>query len=185
MDLIKTEFENQIEEKVETILGTYKEKLDNGFSAYKNHLSRLILFCSELKKLTEVELEKIIIAACFHDLGLLTENTLDYLTPSEKLAKEYLQENHLSEASEEILLMISFHHKLTPYKNQKFPLVEIFRKADLIDLSLGMISFGISSNQIKTIKRKFPNEGFHKFLFLFYLKWLLRNPLRPFPIFKW
>jgi hypothetical protein len=185
MHFVKTEMENQIEEKIKTILGAFKDQLGKNYSAYKNHLIRVILFCSELKKLTEVELEKIIVAASFHDLGLWTENTLDYLTPSETLAEKYLQEKHLSEWKEEIVYLISEHHKLTPYKNQKFPLVEIFRKADLIDLSMGLISYGISSNQIKTIKRKFPNEGFHKFLFLFYWKWLLRNPLHPFPILKW
>ena len=43
--------------------------------------------------------------------------------------------------SEQIALMIEWHHKVRPYRNERFPLVEVFRKGDLVDFSLGVFKF--------------------------------------------
>lgn len=58
------------------------------------------------------EREKIIIAGSFHDIGIWSDNTFDYLPPSIVPAKEYLKKNGLEEWIAEIELMISVHHKL-------------------------------------------------------------------------
>jgi hypothetical protein len=38
----------------------------------------------------------LVIAACFHDLGIWTDHTFDYLSPSAGLARDYLQRYGLS-----------------------------------------------------------------------------------------
>lgn len=55
--------------------------------------------------------ERIIIAACFHDLGIWINDTFDYLQPSIGLAKAYLKQRNLKQWSVEVELMIDLHHK--------------------------------------------------------------------------
>ena len=170
---------------LEAILAEWKTVIDKDFEGYKNHVYRMLNFCFFLHKATEEEKQKLIIAACFHDLGLWSDKTVDYLPPSIVLARQYLQQNKLEHWSSEIELIIDMHHKLTEYKNNDFPLVEVFRKADLADFSLGLIKGNISKDYITLVKAAFPNAGFHKMLFKEQGKWLLKHPLKPFPILKW
>lgn len=76
------------------------------------------------------------------------------------------------------------HHKITPYHG-KYKLVELFRKADLVDFSLGSIRYSIPSNYISAVKKTFTNSGFHKMLLIKTLKWVPRHLHRPMPIIKW
>jgi len=77
------------------------------------------------------------------------------------------------------------HHKMTEYKNTAYPLVEVFRKADLADFSLGLINGGVSADYIRDVKTAFPNAGFHKMLCKEQGEWLLKHSFNPFPIMKW
>ena len=170
---------------LEEILGKWKPVINEDFEGYKNHIYRMLHFCFYLHKATEEEKHKLIIAACFHDLGLWSEHTVDYLPPSIILARDYLQQNKLEHWSTEIELIIDMHHKVTAYKNDDYPLVEVFRKADLADFSLGLIKGGVSTDYVAQVKAAFPNAGFHKMLCKEQGKWLLKHPLNPFPIMKW
>ncbi len=55
----------------------------------------------------EIEKEKIQIAACFHDLGIWTASTLDYLSPSEIEASQHLKAHGKDAWSAEILEVIA------------------------------------------------------------------------------
>jgi len=81
--------------------------------------------------------------------------------------------------------MIGMHHKLRKYRDQRFPLVEVFRRGDLADFSLGLLRGGVPSGYFKSVTRRFPNAGFHKRLVQLELAWLVRHPLRPLPVVKW
>ncbi|MCB1177805.1 MAG: hypothetical protein KDK36_09520 [Leptospiraceae bacterium] len=170
---------------VDEILGTYKNQIGDVFDGYKNHVYRMIHFCYSLYNCSEEDQNKIQIAGSFHDIGLWTDNTVDYLPPSIIHAKKYLAENGLTSWEEEITLMIDMHHKVTEYKNDSFPLVEIFRKGDLTDFSLGFVKNGINSSIINEVKEIFPNAGFHSFLMGRAFGWVLKNPFNPAPIMKW
>ncbi len=174
------------EEKASAILAPYRDKLARDYTAYQNHVLRVISLGGQLRsKPTAEEEDKLIIAACFHDLGIWTANTFDYLAPSIALAGEYLDKNGLSRWRKEIRLMISEHHKITVFRDERFPLVEIFRRADWIDVSLGGLNFGLEKKTIRGIRNAFPNAGFHKKLLQLTAREFLRNPLRPLPMFKW
>lgn len=176
-----------IEEKlqlVDEILGNWKTVIGENYEGYKNHVYRMIHFCFAIKDCNIEERQKVIIAACFHDLGLFTENTVDYLPPSIMLAKKYLVEKNLTDWTEEIELMIDMHHKITAYKDSRYPLVEFFRQGDLVDFSLGFVKFTVSPDYVDLVKSKFPNAGFHKMLLKITLKWIVKHPLNPAPIMK-
>jgi len=133
---------------LESLLDKWKLVIGNDFEGYKNHVYRMLDFCFYLHEPSDEERQKLIIAACFHDLGLWSNKTVDYLPPSIALTKDYLQLHDLSQWSAEIELIIDMHHKMTEYKNTAYPLVEVFRKADLADFSLGLINGGVSADYI-------------------------------------
>jgi len=55
--------------------------------------------------------------------------------------KHYLSEAGRQTWTEEIGLMVEMHHKVRTYKTDRHPLVELFRKGDLVDCSL-LVSSG-------------------------------------------
>ncbi|MDH3976223.1 MAG: HD domain-containing protein [Deltaproteobacteria bacterium] len=177
-----------IEEKIpllEAILAEWKGIIGHEYNGYRNHVYRMINFCFCLKPCSDEEKEKIIIAAAFHDIGIWIEDTIDYIPSSIPPAVEYLKKNNLESWVNEISLMISEHHKIREYAHEKYPLVEIFRKGDLVDFSLGLVKFGVPGSCLERVKEKFPNSGFHENLVKRAVKWFLRHPLNPVPMMKW
>jgi len=170
---------------VENILDKWKSRLGNDLDGYKNHVYRMINFSFALSKLNDEQREKIIIAGCFHDLGIWSDDTFDYLPPSIVLAKNYLEQNNLASWIPEIELMIAMHHKLNKFEDKTDALSETFRRGDLVDFSLGFVKCGLPKAFIKDVKRQFPNAGFHKKLVKLAGKWFCRHPLNPLPVLKW
>lgn len=170
---------------VEEILGEWQSEIGKDFPGYKNHVYRMINFSFAFHNFNDEERRKIIIAGCFHDIGIWTENTFDYLPPSIALATEYLQQNDLKQWIPEIGLMIEMHHKLGNYKDENHPTVEAFRQGDLVDFSLGVVKCGLPKNFVKSVKSQFPNAGFHKCLVRVTSGWFFKHPLNPVPVLKW
>lgn len=171
--------------QLEEILAEWKGVIGDDFSGYRNHVYRMIHCCLAIQNCSEEEKEKIFIAAAFHDIGIWIENTMDYLPPSVPPAMNYLAETGKEDWSEEIRLMITEHHKITTVKDDRYPLVELFRKGDLVDFSLGLVTFGLSGEYLKQLKAAFPNAGFHACLIKHSTKWILKHPLNPAPMYKW
>jgi hypothetical protein len=171
---------------VEEILAPWKATLGDEFLGYRNHVYRMIHFCCSLRALEVEEREKVMIAACFHDLGIWVAHSLDYIPPSIELAKEYLERRNLRAWAPEIETMIAMHHKLTAFRDSAAgPLVEIFRRGDLVDLSTGIIKSGLSKDYVADVKNEFPDEGFHRLLARLTGAWLRVHPLSAPPIFRW
>ena len=63
---------------------------------------------------TPTQLQKMAIAAAFHDMGIWTDGTFDYLQPSIGLAGEHLARSGRPEWTPEITAMILEHHKISP-----------------------------------------------------------------------
>ncbi|HQU84530.1 MAG TPA: hypothetical protein PKY59_15435 [Pyrinomonadaceae bacterium] len=170
---------------VEEILEEWKLVIGKDFSGYKNHVYRMINFCLAEGEFTTDERRKIIIAGCFHDLGIWSEKTFDYIPPSVTLAKDYLQKNSLTDWFPQIGTMIEQHHKISKYEQEKDQLTECFRQGDLIDFSLGIFKCGLPRTFIKSVKKQFPNNGFHKCLVGISIRWAIKNPLNPIPVLRW
>jgi len=168
---------------VEEILGSRKETLRDGYLGYRNHVYRMIHFCFAQGEFDEEQRQKITIAGCFHDLGIWSGDTFDYIPPSLRLASNYLSECGREAWIPGIGLMIDQHHKLRRYKTD--PLTEVFRRGDLVDLSLGIVKCGIPGAYVKDVRSSFPNAGFHRFLVRLAGGWICRHPLDPVPVLKW
>ena len=94
---------------LEEILGDWKDIIGQEYAGYKSHVYRMVNFCLALKECSQEEREKIIIAGAFHDIGIWLDDTLDYLPPSLRPAREYLISRNLQEWSTEIEAMICEH----------------------------------------------------------------------------
>jgi hypothetical protein len=172
-------------DRIDRILSEWKAIIGEDFDGYRNHVVRMATFCLMLKQCSLQEQLKIEIAACFHDIGLWTGKTLDYLAPSLPPARNYLSENGLDDWSEEIELMILQHHKVRPIGGNGLQLVELFRKGDLVDVSLGLVRFGLGKAHVRAVRNTFPNAGFHKMLLELAVRWFVKHPLNPAPMMKW
>lgn len=170
---------------IDEILGKWKSEIGSDYTGYKNHVYRMVNFTFALHDFKEEERQKIIIAGCFHDIGIWTADTFDYLPPSIDSAKKYLSQNNLENWVSEIELMIDMHHKLGKYKSESYPTIEAFRQGDLVDFSLGIVKCGLPKDYVKSVKNQFPNAGFHQGLVKLAGRWFCKHPLNPIPVLKW
>ncbi|WP_316674766.1 HD domain-containing protein [uncultured Tolumonas sp.] len=171
---------------IDDVLLPYKDIIGLDYQAYRFHCFRVFLFSLTLLNNSQdaKNIEKLAIASAFHDLGMWTDNTFDYIKPSIALSTKYLISSGKTEWVEEIASMIENHHKVTSYNETCTNLVNIFRKADWIDVSLGFIKFNITTKFVQSVKNKYPNSGFHKRLIAISLKHFVKNPFDPLPMFK-
>lgn len=170
---------------IEEILAGWRDRIGDDYLGYRGHVYRMFNFCLLLHPCTEEEKNKLAIAACFHDIGFWSAHTVDYIPPSLSELRAYLLETGRQVWSEEIGLMVEMHHKVRPYRNDRYPLVELFRKADLVDFSLGFFKFGIPSSCVSDVKQAIPNDGFHRFLMKGAREWFTKHPFSPPPFMKW
>lgn len=170
-------------EIIEVMMASYKSTIGKDYHRYKNHVCRIYSYCKQMDD-SHYNNTKYAIAAVFHDIGIWTDATFDYIEPSIEQASSYLTTINRQEWIEEITLMISWHHKISSYKKDNYETIEIFRKADWIDVSLGILNFEVKPKEIKLIKQQLPNLGFHVFLLKNIFKNLFKHPLNPLPMFK-
>lgn len=166
------------------LLQAHAAELGDDFRAYRNHTYRVANLCVALSSGDSAQLEKIATAAAFHDIGIWTDRTFDYLQPSVGLACAHLTRSGKEEWSSEITEMILEHHKISPYRGHGHWLVESFRRADWVDVSKGLITFGLPRKLLKAIFATWPSAGFHQRLIQLGLNRLRANPWNPLPMVK-
>jgi hypothetical protein len=172
-----------INSTIETLLHHFKPSIGKDYEKYRNHIYRVFLNCLLMDK-EESNEEKYAIAAVFHDIGIWTNHTIDYLDPSVAQANAWLATTGRQEWAAECSTMINWHHKTSPYAGPHEQTVEVFRKADWIDVSLGLITYGADKKAIRRNRQQLPNCGFHLFLAKKIFSNLWRHPLNPLPMFR-
>src|SRR5262245_28744481 len=91
---------------VDEVLNHHASELGRDLVSYRNHVYRVVNLCLAFEGRRHVELEKIAVAAVFHDLGIWTNNTFDYIAPSAALARDYLAARAMAAWIPEIEAMI-------------------------------------------------------------------------------
>jgi len=170
--------------RVEQLFDHYAERFGKQQTAYRNHVYRLVNLVMAQRPLNNEELDKLQVAAFFHDAGIWLAGTFDYLQPSARLAEHYLQKEQLEDWNHDVHDMIMNHHKLSRFSTNPLELTEAFRRADWIDVSLGILRFGVPAARIRLIKHGFPNAGFHLLLLKLSGQQILSQPWRPLPMLK-
>jgi hypothetical protein len=175
---------------VEDVLGTWRAQLAGDFDAYRGHVYRVLTFARGLAAgatgapVADETLHAMAIAVVFHDLGIWSDGTLDYLPPSEARARAHCAATGRAADAPAVAAMIAQHHKLLPYAGPNAVLVEALRRADLIDLTFGAIRFGLPGDLVRAARGAFPNAGFHATLCRVIGGWVVRHPFRPLPMMR-
>ena len=120
---------------LDALLQSHVAELGGDFTGYRNHAYRVLNLCVDFSADSPSRLEKIAVAAAFHDMGIWTDKTFDYLRPSAALATTYLRDSGNETWTTEIGEMILEHHKVSSYRRNTGSLVEPFRRADWVDVS--------------------------------------------------
>ena len=149
----------------EEILESHRHRArgdDAGYDAYKAHVYRVVNFARAVTPDVPDRDDKLAIAASFHDIAVF--DTLDYLVPSIEAQDVWLQEHGRETWSDELALVVAEHHRLSRYGPTRpyTPLVEAVRRADLVDVSQGLIRFGIPSSYVKEVRAAFDAGVFFK-----------------------
>jgi hypothetical protein len=171
-------------------LAPYADVLGKDRVAYTNHVTRMLLYCDRLFAAAGGTGERpsrrpeYRIAGVFHDLGIWTDHTFDYLDPSIDLAVAYLEREGHTELTDLVTQMIDLHHKQRAAGEPDDP-IEIFRRADLVDLSLGLRRFGLPFKECRAMLRAYPSRGFHFRLVQLTTRRTIEHPTSPLPMFKW
>jgi hypothetical protein len=142
----------------EEILESHRHRArgdDVGYDAYKAHVYRILNFARALTPDGPDRDDKLAIATAFHDLAVF--DTLDYLVPSIQAQDAWLQQTGREAWSDELALIVAEHHRLSRYGSSRphAPLVEAVRRADLIDVSQGLIRFGLPGSYVKEVRAAF------------------------------
>jgi hypothetical protein len=149
----------------EDILESHRHRAhgdDAGYDAYKAHVYRVVNFARALTPDEPGRDDKLAISAAFHDLAVF--DTLDYLAPSIAAQDAWLRETGRQTWSDELALVIAQHHRLTRYASTRphASLVEAVRKADLVDVSQGLIRFGIPRSYVMEVRAAFDATVFFR-----------------------
>lgn len=175
---------------VSALLAPWADALGDDRAGYTNHVIRVLLHCDALhtraggvgeRPSRQLEYR---VTSVFHDLGIWTDHTFDYLVPSIDLAAVYLEAEKRNDLLPLVTEMIDQHHKQRPAGPADDP-VEIFRRADAIDVSLGLRRFGLGVAHVRSAFSAYPSRGFHRTLIRLTAKRTIEHPTSPLPMFKW
>ncbi|HEX4870060.1 MAG TPA: hypothetical protein VFV15_04970 [Moraxellaceae bacterium] len=171
---------------LDQLFAPWKDALGADYRGYRNHVERLLALCGALAAREGVALDALAlrVAGVYHDLGIWSDGTFDYLAPSAARARAWLEANGRGDLAPLVTALIDQHHKVRPAGPAHDP-VEIFRRADWIDVTLGALSFGLPRAHYRELLRQHPDAGFHPRLVRLSGKQMLTNPLRPLPMFRW
>lgn len=126
------------------------------------------------------------IAAAFHDLGLFTEGTIDYLEPSVILAAAYCESEGAADLVPLVTRLIENHHKITPVRDgPEVDLVDAFRRADWQFVMMGAYPGALGWRAHRELKRALPTPGFHRFIVGHSVRHVRSGARNPLPVLRW
>ncbi|MDF2446836.1 MAG: metal dependent phosphohydrolase [Moraxellaceae bacterium] len=171
---------------LDELFSPWVDALGKDYPGYRNHVERLLGICELLAGDAWKGMDPMAfrVAAVYHDIGIWSDRTFDYLAPSSTRAEAYLRQHGHEALVPVVDAMIQQHHKLRPAGSAHDP-VEIFRRADWVDVTLGLLHFTISRADYRALLRRHPDAGFHWNLVKLTGRRALTNPLSPLPMFRW
>ncbi|MFZ3268712.1 MAG: hypothetical protein WBS15_16385 [Mycobacterium sp.] len=164
---------------VDAVLDRHRDALGDDLPTYRNHVYRCINYHELLLGASIPDLAALAWAA--HDLGIWTARTFDYLTPSADLAARHAAEFGIA-GIDRLQTLITEHHRLRRTDDR---VTETFRKADLVDVSHGLLRNTIGRSAVHAVVAELPYLGFHAFLARGLAGYAARHPSRPLPMMRW
>lgn len=169
---------------IEEALEIWKPALGPAQDGYRGHVYRVFNFARRLVG-SERHDGELALASAFHDIGIWSDATFDYLEPSIRRAADHVRAHQPGPPAGLIADLIRNHHLLRRVRaGRDASVIEAFRRADLIDVSRGLLRAGLPAGFLREVVATFPYAGFHGVLLREALAWCLRHPLRPLPMLR-
>jgi hypothetical protein len=170
---------------IDEVLDEWAPRLGLARAGYGGHAQRIYNLARQLLGSERHDTE-LALASAFHDLGIWSDDTFDYIEPSVQRALEHIRLRRLALSEELVAELIAQHHRLRRVRSGLAPeVVDAFRRADLVDVVAGGWRAGVDPAFTKDLVAVFPYAGFHGTLLQTALRWILRHPLRPLPMLRW
>jgi hypothetical protein len=128
-------------------------------SPLERHCLRQFAIAERLADDREFDRELLLCACWLHDLGLFTVSRDPYVTEGARLAARVLKPfDWPPERLQRCMDACEQHH--APRSRMAMGLeVELVRQSDLVDVSAGLVSFGLDRRWLRELFREVPREG--------------------------
>jgi hypothetical protein len=150
---------------------------------YRGHVHRVIGLVALQHPVEGTAADALGVAAFFHDAGLWFDGgTWDYLPPSIRHARAEL--GGAAEHAALVEAMIDEHHRVRRARHPD-PLVEAFRRADLTDVTGGLVGApGVPRAGYRALVARHPATGFRPMLLRAFGRGLREDPRHPVPMLR-
>jgi hypothetical protein len=149
---------------------------------YRGHVHRVISLVGVQCDVPQEKADSLGVAAYYHDAGIWFDDTWDYLPPSVRRAVAELGPD-VDHHAGLVTALIDEHHRIRKAHSAD-PLVEAFRRADLIDVSRGVVAAGVPRSTYGELRQRYPDTGFRRMLLRAFGRGLRADPLHPVPMLK-
>ena len=170
---------------LDALLAPHAAALGRDAAGYRNHAYRVVNLGWSAGGGDDDAFRRLVIAAAFHDLGIWSARSFDYIAPSRALAGAHLQQIERAAWSDAVDRMIDNHHRVRRISMDHHDEAERFRRADWADVSCGLLHGGFDADLLGSLRRTFPSHGFHCGLARRALWRALTHPLDPLPMLRW
>jgi len=169
---------------LEDMLDEWSPALGPARAAYAGHAYRVYNLARSVLGSSRGD-DELAVASAYHDLGIWSDRTFDYLAPSIARAEGYLRTRASAAPAPLVRELIANHHALRRIRGGIAPdLAEAFRRADLVDVTGSLYRAGLDRGFLRELVAVFPYAGFHGVLARAAWSWFLKHPLNPLPMLR-
>jgi hypothetical protein len=146
-------------------LSALREAAGESGGAMERHCVRDFLIADRLAGAREIEVDRelLLVAALLHDIGIYDSVTHGgvYVTEGAELSAELTRRHGWNEERVQLCSdAVERHHELRSQWDRGAE-VEVMRRADLIDVSGGLVRFGLSREWLRDLSRSVPRDGLY------------------------
>jgi hypothetical protein len=170
-------------EAADRLFAEHGEVFGDDLPVYRGHVHRVIGLTALQVDVPAEWADALGIAAFFHDAGIWFDKAWDYLPPSAARAVAEVGGPDAAEAGLVEALIVE-HHRIRRARHDE-AIVEAFRRADLTDVSAGLIRSPRAGRKgYRALAKEYPCRGFRPMLFRAAARGIRQSPLHPIPMIK-
>ncbi|WP_372787958.1 hypothetical protein [Paraconexibacter sp.] len=139
-------------------LAALRERAGSG-SPMERHCHRQFLICERLAGERAYDREVVLVACWLHDAGLWTASKDPYVTEGARLVQQVVAPFGWPQERLQLCMDAAEQHHAPRSVERLGPEVELLRRSDLVDVSRGLVNFGIERAWLRELFRQIPRTG--------------------------
>jgi hypothetical protein len=157
-------------------LAALRERFGGAGSPMERHCHRQFLIGERLAGSRAFDRELLLCACWLHDAGLETAGSAPYVTEGALLAERVLAPfGWPAERLQRCMDACEQHHAVRSRAAMGLE-VELVRRSDLVDVSAGVLRFGLDRRWVRGLAHRLPRSGFYPMLLRATARELRRRP---------